>query len=61
MDHEKIPDGIRVSLNLFEREMAPSLFVTSFLISCGGFYAGGFFMTLGILVSSIVLLLAYQR
>ena len=61
MDNEKIPDGIRVSLNLLERELAPSLFVVTFLISCGGFYLGGLLMMLSCLAAGVILLLAYMK
>ena len=61
MDSEKIPDGIKVTLNLMEREMAPSLFVSTFLISCGGFYFGGLFMLICIMIAGAVLFFGYKN
>ena len=36
-DHEKVPDGVRVNLNIIERELTPSIFVVACLISVGAY------------------------
>ena len=60
MDNPKIGDAIKVPLNMLEREMAPSLFVVTFLISVGGYYLGAFFINLAILITAFALLRSYQ-
>ena len=59
MDSIEIPDGLRISLNLFERELIPSIFVTAFLIGVGGYYLGGLLFSLLILANGIFLFMAY--
>ena len=60
MDSPKIPDGIKTVLNLIEKEAAPSLFCMAFLMSVGGFYAGGFVISLIIIITIVILFFAYK-
>ena len=56
-----LPDGIRIPLNLIERELAPSLMVVTFLISVGCFFFFQLFMLLGIIGSAVFLFFKYRK
>ena len=55
-----IPDGIRLPLNLIEREIAPSLLVVTFCVSVGAFYFFQLLLTILVAGCSLFLFSAYK-
>ena len=61
VDSVKLPVGIKLPINLIEREMAPSLMVLTFLISVGAYYFFAVLMTLGLIACFVILNLSYKN
>ena len=58
---EKLADGVKLPLNMLEREIAPSLIVLTFLISVGAFQFFQLFLTLVLIGGSVFLFMAYRQ
>ena len=61
MDSKEVGDGIRVNINLFERELMPSIFVTGFMIGVGAYYWWATFFSLVLLGCGLFLAHAYRE
>ena len=60
IDTPNIPDSIRIILNVFERELAPSLFVCCFLFTSGGFMLGSLLVSIFIVLNGLFLFFSYK-